>query len=107
MGEESQGFRVCQNQIFLTTSLHTPHNIVNSSSGGNTAKLAKSYFASLTQEEAQKLYDLYKWDFEAFGYDPGGTFSFICKIFFQLPIVQTLPEPYLSLARAKHQEPVF
>ena len=40
-----------------------------SSSGGSTEALALHYFSTLSKREAEGLYDFYKFDFDAFGYD--------------------------------------
>ena len=40
-----------------------------SSSGGSTEALALHYFSTLSKREAEGLYDYYKFDFDAFGYD--------------------------------------
>ena len=39
------------------------------SSGGSTEDLARHYFSTLSKGEVERLYDYYKFDFDAFGYD--------------------------------------
>ena len=39
------------------------------SSGGSTEDLARKYFSTLSKSEAEGLYNYYKFDFDAFGYD--------------------------------------
>ena len=40
------------------------------SSGGSTKELAKKYFSQLSLSTVKKLYNVYKVDFEMFGYSP-------------------------------------
>ena len=42
----------------------------NPSSGGSTSELAREYFSQLDKDDVEKLYQLYKMDFEMFGYSP-------------------------------------
>lgn len=51
---------------------------LHESSGSSSEDLAKKYFAMVNQTKILQLYDIYKLDFEMFGYDL---------------------EPYLSLGR--------
>ena len=46
-------------------------NVKQGSSGGHTESLAKQYFAKVPRISCQRLFEMYKFDFEAFGYDPG------------------------------------
>ena len=39
------------------------------SSGGKTQRLAESYFSTLTKKSVMELYEYYKLDFKAFGYE--------------------------------------
>ena len=39
-------------------------------SGGSTPKRAKIYFSQLSVETVRRLYNLYRVDFEMFGYSP-------------------------------------
>ena len=43
---------------------------LHSSSGGKTEDLAKKYFRQMSKKEIEKLYKMYKIDFEMFGYSP-------------------------------------
>ena len=49
--------------IFLFSATHV-------SSGGSTKELAKKYFSQLSLSTVKKLYNVYKVDFEMFGYSP-------------------------------------
>ena len=40
------------------------------SSGGSTKELARKYFSQLSLDTVKKLYNIYKVDFEMFGYSP-------------------------------------
>ena len=40
------------------------------SSGGSTKDLTKKYFSELSLDTVKKLYNVYKVDFEMFGYSP-------------------------------------
>ena len=40
------------------------------SSGGSTKELTRKYFTEINIITARKLYELYKVDFEMFGYNP-------------------------------------
>ena len=67
---------ICIGNFFtsVTNSIHKGHlnNIVAEScpsSGGSTEALALQYFSTLSKREAEELYDYYKFDFDAFGYD--------------------------------------
>ena len=40
------------------------------SSGGSTKELTRQYFTEINITTARKLYELYKVDFEMFGYSP-------------------------------------
>ena len=42
----------------------------NPSSGGNTSNLTMEYFSQLGRETVRQLYNLYRLDFELFGYSP-------------------------------------
>ena len=42
----------------------------NPSSGGSTSKLARKYFGQLKRKEVKQLYELYRMDFQMFGYSP-------------------------------------
>ena len=42
----------------------------NKSSGGDKIALAREYFATLTRDEARRIYELYRLDIELFGYNP-------------------------------------
>lgn len=42
---------------------------LQTSSGGSTEDLARQYFSTLSKGEVKRLYDYYKFDFDAFGYD--------------------------------------
>ena len=44
--------------------------VTNPSSGGSTSELARKYFSQLDKEDVEKLFQLYKMDFEMFGYSP-------------------------------------
>ena len=46
------------------------------SSGGGTKKLVKMYFSQLDIMTAMKLFEIYKVDFEMFGYKPDVYFEF-------------------------------
>ena len=46
------------------------------SSGGGTKNLAKMYFSQLDIMTAMKLFEIYKVDFEMFGYKPDVYFEF-------------------------------
>jgi hypothetical protein len=65
----------CFRYIALNTGLHsndkseTVEDRKHVSSGGSTFDLAKSYFSRLDTSQVQALYEYYKFDFEAFGYD--------------------------------------
>jgi hypothetical protein len=45
-------------------------SIVTNPSSGNTSELAREYFSQLYKDDVEKLYQLYKMDFEMFGYSP-------------------------------------
>ena len=45
------------------------------SSGGDTKILAKKYFSDLDLNTVKDLYEIYKVDFEMFGYSPGKYFD--------------------------------
>ena len=57
---------------FLNTfSVHNDSfAVTNVSSGGRTKELARKYFSQLSLDKVKKLYDIYKVDFEMFGYSP-------------------------------------
>uniref|UniRef100_A0A336LZ33 Carbohydrate sulfotransferase n=1 Tax=Culicoides sonorensis TaxID=179676 RepID=A0A336LZ33_CULSO len=42
----------------------------NSGKGKNTADLLKKYYSTLTQRQIREIYEIFKYDFELFGYDP-------------------------------------
>ena len=42
----------------------------NPSRGGNSSDVAMEYFNEVTKEDVEKLYELYKIDFQLFGYSP-------------------------------------
>ena len=46
------------------------HKVKQKSSGGSTEDLAKEYYAKVPLISCQMIYQKYKLDFEAFGYDP-------------------------------------
>ena len=45
--------------------------VSHDSSGGRTEKLSKKYFGQMDRQTVWQLYQLYKMDFELFGYSPG------------------------------------
>ena len=51
----------------------------NKSSGGSTANLSRKYFSEIDISTAKKLYELYKVDFEMFGYNPEEYFEYTRK----------------------------
>ena len=53
----------------------------NPSSGGSTSELAGNYFRQLDLRTVKKLYELYKVDFEMFGYSPDSYFNMAKKWF--------------------------
>ncbi len=60
--------------IALTGGLEDVHlekdfNITDNSMVSNSAR-TKTYFDQVSEEEKQKLYEMYKIDFEMFGYSP-------------------------------------
>ncbi|XP_063701867.1 carbohydrate sulfotransferase 11 isoform X2 [Culicoides brevitarsis] len=42
----------------------------NSGKGKNTSDLLKKYYSTLTQRQIREIYEIFKYDFELFGYDP-------------------------------------
>ena len=53
--------------FILITNLQSE---THKSSGGSTRELAMKYFSELSLETVEKLYEVYKVDFEMFGYSP-------------------------------------
>ena len=49
------------------------------SSGGSTKDLARKYFSEMDIDTAKRLYQLYKVDFEMFGYSPDEYFKLARK----------------------------
>ena len=64
----AEDFRYITTKAKLLDLLPADMNL-HSSSGGSTEKLAKQYFSTLKKGEVEELYEYYKFDFEAFGYD--------------------------------------
>ena len=42
----------------------------NPSRSGNSSDVAMEYFSEVTKQDVEKLYELYKIDFQLFGYSP-------------------------------------
>ena len=68
METAAEDFRYITTKAELLNSLPAD-TWLHSSSGGSTMKLAKHYFSTLKKGEVEELYEYYKFDFEAFGYD--------------------------------------
>lgn len=49
------------------------------SSGGSTKELARKYFSEMDIDTVKRLYQLYKVDFEMFGYTPDEYFKIARK----------------------------
>ncbi|KAG8225637.1 hypothetical protein J437_LFUL013671 [Ladona fulva] len=47
-----------------------PREAVNAAIGGRTADVLPRYFQTLTREQLDALYEIYRLDFEMFGYEP-------------------------------------
>jgi hypothetical protein len=54
-------------------------NNVSHSSSGSTSQLAREYFSQVDEDDVEQLYQLYKIDFEMFGYSPDLYLNFAKK----------------------------
>ncbi len=62
------------------------HHREHASSGGFTVGLAKSYFQQLPKDLIRKLYNHFKYDFEAFGYDDADYYIDLGRDWFPTPV---------------------
>ena len=58
-------------KLFFQAKMKQEINLhAHDSSGGSTYEVAKFYFSRIPQKRVRQLYELYKTDFELFGYIP-------------------------------------
>ena len=64
-------FRQILNRVGLEDPVPSEGTRINKSPGEKSSKdLTKQYFETLDPEQVKQLVEIYKFDFEAFGYDP-------------------------------------